>query len=156
MPQEEFDDILAKRVAKAVKNAQDEARTKAEREKMDETERLKAELADRDTATTAAIAKANERIVTADAKVAATEAGVKADRLAAFLRITDLAGIEVDDDGNVDAKALKKAVDSTLKDFPEFKGTAAGPGRAGGRHNGDQPEGRAANLEDAVSARLAG
>lgn len=157
MTQAELDDMIAKRVAKATKSAKDEADQAATRAKMDEVERLKAEKADSDKAAAETTSKANAKLVRADAKVAAMAAGVKADRVDAFLRVANLGDVKVSDDGDPDAKAIAKTVADTLKEFPEFKAAAAGgAGASGGEHNGTAGTKRAGTLEDAVNSRLAG
>lgn len=158
MTQAELDRLVASEKAKAKKAAEAEAKQAAERAKMDEAERLKAEKADSDKAAAEATAKANARVIRSEAKLAAVASGVKADRVERFLKLVDLDGIEVDDDGEVDSKAVSKAVAAALKDVPEFKGDAGqgNGGASGGDMNSDGERGRAKSIEDAVSARLAG
>jgi hypothetical protein len=146
----------AKRNAEAAaKKAIDEA---AARAKMDETERLKAEKADAEKAAQAATEAANRRLVRSEAKVLAVAEGVDASKADRFVKVLadELDGVEVDDDGEVDAKALKKVISATLKDFPEFKATSNGAGRSGGEHGGDGGKTPAKTLEDAVTAKLGG
>lgn len=148
-------EMVAKERAKAQRAAEADAAKKAERAKLDETERLKAEKAEAEQAATARIAAANSRLIAADAKSEALAAGVKPDRVAAFLRLVDTDGIEVTDDGDVDGKAVKAAVAAALKVVPEFKGTSAG-GQLGGDMNGKGDKPKPTTLEEAVNARLAG
>lgn len=153
--QAEVAEMVAKERTKATKAAEAEAAKAAERAKLDETERLKAEKADAETAAEARIAAANARLIAADAKAAALDAGVKPDRVGAFLRLVDTGAIAVSDDGEVDAKALKSAVTDALKVVPEFKASAA-TGQLGGDMNGTGAKPKPSNLEEAVNARLAG
>lgn len=159
MTQAELDALIEKRVSKAKKAAEDEAKTKAEREKMDEVERLKAEAADREKADADAKATTNARIVKTEAKVAALAAKVRAEDVADFLKLVDLSGIDVDDDGEVDAKALKKAVDSVLAK-PAYKAafleTAGKGGSSGGDHTGGHAgAGKPTNLQEAIDRKYA-
>lgn len=146
----------AKATEKAKKEAEATAAEAAKRAKMDEADRLKAEKADAEKAASEATEKANARAIRADAKVAAVNAGVKADRVDAFLRVADLGDVKVNDDGDPDAKAISKAVADTLKDFPEFKAAPGKGGTSGGDHNGNGAPTRATTLEDAVNRKLAG
>jgi hypothetical protein len=139
MTQAELDKLIDGRLAKARKSWDDEAKQKAERAKMDEAERLKAEKADAEKAAADKVTGANKRIITAEAKLAALAAGVPKERLTRFLRNVDLDDIDVSDDGDVDEKAVAKAVKDALDDVPEFKGSAnghSGNGQSGGEHNG--------------------
>lgn len=146
---------MAKKLEAERKKWETEASEKAKRAQMDEAERLKAEKADAEKAANDAVAKANARLVLADAKVAAVTAGVKADRVDKFLRLVELDDINVDDDGTIDTKAIEKAVKATLDDLPEFKATGSGrSGSSGGEFGGNNGGTKPANLEDAVTARL--
>jgi len=156
MTQEELDALIAGKVAKERKKAETEAAEAAKREKMDEAERLKAEKEDAERKGAETEAKANAKLVLADAKVAAVEAGVKAERIATFMRLVDLGSVDVDNDGNPDAKAVKAAVAAALKDAPEFKADAgAKKGASGGDMNGDGGKDRPKTITDAVAARMA-
>lgn len=160
--QAELDRIAGERAAaaaaKARKDAEAAAKTAAERAKMEESDRLKAEKADADKKATEATEKANQRAIRSDAKVAAVAAGVKADLVSDFLQIVDLTDIAVNDDGEPDAKAIKKAIDAKLS-IDTFKAAfTAAPakgGSSGGNHNGSGEQGKAKSLEDAVGAHYA-
>lgn len=91
-------------------------------------EKAKAEAAE--AAGKEATAKANARILKAEVRAAA--AGKLADPADA-LRLLDLDDFEVDDDGEVDAKAIAKALDDLVKSKPYL---AAKGGRPAG--NADQ------------------
>lgn len=78
-----------------------------------------------------ATAKANTRLVAAEFRSAAAKR-VKDPRIAA--KLVDLTGIEVDDDGNVDADGITAALDALLEEYPDlapsrFEGTADQGGR---------------------------
>lgn len=144
----------SKAAAAAKKAAEDEAKTAAERAKMDEAERLKAEKADAEKAASDAVVRANARVVTAEAKVQAVEAGADPKQLAYVLKLADLDDVSVDDAGEPDTKAIRKAIDKVLTEVPALKVTAAGKGKSGGEFNGHAEKGRSGNLEDAIAARM--
>ncbi len=81
-----------------------------------------------------ATAKANTRLVAAEFRSAAAKR-VKDPRIA--VKLVDLEGIDVDDDGNVDADGITAALDALLEEYPDlapsrFNGTAdqGGVGKA--------------------------
>jgi len=80
---------------------------------------------------TAATTKANERIVRAEVKAAATG---KVKNPALALKLIDTSGIDVNDDGEVDSDALNQAIADLLTEYPEL--AADGGSRFGG--SGDQ------------------
>lgn len=133
----------AKLTAKAVKDA--------ELAKLDEAERLKAEKADADQAAKDAKTSADKRVIRADAKVAAAAAGVHKDQLGYVLRLADLSGVEVDEDGEPDPKAIGKAVNKVLSDIPALKGEAPAK-KSGNDLNGAKDE-QPKSLADAVTNR---
>ena len=74
-------------------------------------------------------ARANNRVVRAEARMVATGPGglgVRPEQLDRLLRLAqdDLTGVPVDADGDVDVPALRSALERVLAEFPEFKGTA--------------------------------
>lgn len=155
--QAELDEMIEKRLTKARKGWDAEITQAAERAKMDEAARAKAEKDDATAAANEATNAANRKLVVADAKVAALAAKVPADRVNAFVRLADLTEVEVDDDGTVDETALSKAVKKTLKDHPFLVADAGGKGgSSGGDMNGNGGKQKATSLEDAVAARYAG
>ena len=123
--------IVAKRVARERKAWEKEQAVAAERAKMTEAEQAKADKAEAERAAAEKTSAADRRIVRADTKLAAVAAGVKPDRVDAFLRIVDTDGIEVDDDGDADAKAIKAAVAAALDIVPEFATGDAKPAPSG-------------------------
>lgn len=157
MTQAELDDLITKAKAKAKKAAEDDAKTAADRAKMDEAERLKAEKADADKATAAAKREALEAKVEVAAERYALAADVDPKRVARFLKVADLTDLEaLTQDGAPDEKAIKRAVDAAVKEWPEFKSNGdGGKGRSGADMNGDGGQAKAATLEDAVAARYA-
>lgn len=157
MTQAELDDLITKAKAKAKKAAEDDAKTAADRAKMDEAERLKAEKADADKATAAAKREALEAKVEVAAERHALAADVDPKRVARFLKVADLTDLEaLTQDGAPDEKAIKRAVADAVKEWPEFKTNGdGGKGRSGADMNGDGGKTKAATLEDAVAARYA-
>lgn len=109
----DYDDIKTKLTA--LEQAEEERR-KAD---LSETERLQAEKAaaekkaqEAEDGKTAAVTAANQRLINAEFKSIARDKNVPADRLAAALKLADLTGAKVDDEGNVTGVA--EAVDALL------------------------------------------
>lgn len=148
---------MAKKIEAEKKKWEAEVKTAADREKMEETDRLKAEKADADKA----VEDARREVLTTRAEVTAERLALKADvdpdRVTRFLEIAKISD-QIDgltDDGKPDEKAITKLVADTLKDWPEFKkAEPGGRGRSGGDFNGHNGETKPANLQDAVAARL--
>ena len=90
----------------------------------------------------AALAKANERILKAEVKAAS--AGKLADPLDA-LKFLDLSKFEVDDDGNVDSDAIAAAIGALITDKPYL--AAQGGGRFQGSADGGTRNGAAADRQ---------
>ena len=118
-----------KRALDAMKTERNAARAEAKASKA-ETDRLIAEIANKDKpaeeqaleaaraeARTEATAKANERIVRAEVKAAATG---KVKNPAIALKLIDVSAIEVDEDGEVDSDALDQAITGLLTAYPEL------------------------------------
>lgn len=155
MSQADLDALIGKRLSLAKAEWEKDAETKADRDKMDEADRLKAEKADAEKATQDAMTKANERIVRASAKVTAVDLGANPKRVDALLRLADLTDVTVGDDGEPDAPAVKAALEAALKEYPEFKASAAkGNGASGGEHKsgGDS---KPSSLKEAVAQAMA-
>lgn len=119
--------LVAERTAR--KTAEKELATlKAELALKDKPAEEQALEAARTEARTEATAKANERIVRAEVKAAATG---KVKNPAIALKLIDTSAIEVDDDGEVDSDAVNQAITDLLTEYPElaadgskFTGTA--------------------------------
>lgn len=117
-----------KAAEKAARQAQAELE-KVKRQQMGEQERAIAEA--RDEAKREALTAANERLLKAEVRAAA--AGKLADPSIA-VRLLDLSEFDVSDDGDVDAKALTKAIDGLVKQYPALAAkSATGDGDAGAR-----------------------
>jgi hypothetical protein len=158
MSQKDFEALIDKRIGQARKGWEKEINDAASLADESEQQRLAREAEEARTAGQQAIAQANTRLVQASATLLTGELGVKNERVGAVLRLTDLQEVEVKD-GVVDEKAVKAAIESVLKEYPEFKsaGTLT-PGAAGGApdNGGAPPSGKPTTLEQAVAARLAG
>ncbi|MCL4293545.1 MAG: hypothetical protein KJ056_11030 [Acidimicrobiia bacterium] len=152
LTQADLDALVEKRLGKARKAWEAEVNTAAERAKLDEVERLRAEKADAEKAATDARTAALGVRVAATAERAALAAGVRPERVERFMRLVDLG--ELDDltvDGEPDRDAIAKLVGKALEDVPEFKATTNG--RSGSEFNGT--DGRPKTLEEAVMRRIA-
>ncbi|MEC0328687.1 DUF4355 domain-containing protein [Paenibacillus macerans] len=158
---EDYDDIKAKLTA--LEQAEEE-RKKAE---MTEAERLAAELEEArkqaqaaEEAKTSALAAANRRLISAEFTTLAREANIPADRIPAALKLADLAGVTVDEEGNV--VGAKEAVDALVaahgylveKPAPQPKpiGSPSG-GSGGGNPDDDERKTLEAQLAEAKKAR---
>lgn len=155
LTQAELDKMIDKRLGRAKAKWESELKDYSDAENQTETERLQSEKEAAERAAQERTDAANQRLVLADAKVAAVTAGAKSDRVTALLKLVDLSDIDVDDDGNVDAKAVEKAVKAGLDEYPEFKASASGGkgGNSGGTFNGGHGDTKPSNLEEAVAAR---
>lgn len=142
-------DEMNKIVAREKKRAADAERKRIEDESraagLSEAEKLKADLAEKDKAIVAATERANRRSIAAEAQVQAIAAGIRADRVAAAIRLADLSGVECDDDGEPDAEAIKTSIQAILKEYPEWaagasdgKGVGSGANPAGGGNSGQK------------------
>lgn len=107
----------------AEKRARELEQERADRDKPDDEKKLDEV---RREAAAEATAKANKRLIAAEFRSAAAKR-VKDPRIAA--KLVDLEGIEVDDDGEVDADGINAALDALLDEYPDlapsrFEGTA--------------------------------
>lgn len=107
--QADLDRIIQERLDRQKATLENEAKTAAERAKLDETERLKAENGD----AVAAKDAAEQKAAAAERKLAvvleAAKANVPGDRLERFVKLVD-----------ADEADPTKAVKATLTEFPEF------------------------------------
>lgn len=107
----------------AEKRARELEQERADRDKPDDEKKLDEV---RREAAAEATAKANKRLIAAEFRSAAAKR-VKDPRIAA--KLVDLEGIEVDDDGEVDADGINAALDALLDEYPDlapsrFEGSA--------------------------------
>lgn len=147
--------IKSKTAAAEAKLAAD-LKALADAENMDAEQKANARAEAAEKAADARVAASNTRLITADAKVAALDAKANPARVDALLKLADLSEVTVDEDGNVDADAVKKAVNKALADFPEFKAEAAPkPGASAGEH-GNQNQPKQSGLGGAIAAHYTG
>src|SRR4030043_25648 len=97
--QADFDKAFERRMARERKKMETEFNTKLEREKMDETQKAKAEKADAELKATEAIKKANSRLIKSEVNLKSVELGI-IDAEAAYA-LVNKEDIDVDDHGNV-------------------------------------------------------
>lgn len=151
--QKKIDDIVKKRLERERKKLEKEWQQKLEdekkREQMTTEERLKTEKADAEKKANEAVEAANKKIVTAEAKAAAIELGVKPEKVKYLLKLADLNDIDIDDEGEVDAKTLQAALNEVLNDMPELKGTVQSKG-GGDFNNGNTALKKPLGLKDAL------
>lgn len=105
---------------------------------MDATQKAEAEKAEAEKRASERESAALERVVKAEAKLTAHGLGVKPERVAAVIRLSDLSEVEVTD-GEPDADALKSAIEATLADYPEFKAASQSVGGSGSKVAGGDP-----------------
>lgn len=146
LTQDQVDKLIEKRLARAKRKWEEDAEAARRREQMSAEERLKAEKEEAEKRAAERVDAANKRAIQAEAKVQAAALGIRPERIAHALRLADLSGVDVDDAGEPDAKTIKTALESVVKDLPELKGSGAG--RNGGEFSGGdhQPE----NLDDKI------
>lgn len=133
--QDELDAILTKRLARERKAWEQQIEEERKKQQMSVEERLKAEKEEAEKRAQAAQEAANQRLIHAEARVQAVTLGIKPERITYALKLADLSGVEVDEQGNPDAAAIKAALETVLKDLPELKGTVA-PGKSGSEFQG--------------------
>lgn len=123
--QDEVNALIGKRIKSEQSKFESDLKSLKERGDLDEVARLKAELADKDTAIAASDRKVLESRLETTAERAALTAGANPARVAKFLRTFDLDLDSLTDDGKIDADAVKALVESELNDSPEFKSEGA-------------------------------
>lgn len=99
--------------------------TKAEADKGNNAV-LQQKLTDAEKTAQDAIAQANTRIISSEARVQAVGLGIKPERVDYAVRLADLKAVTVDKDGKVDDAAVKATLEKVLKDLPELKQTTDG------------------------------
>jgi hypothetical protein len=153
--QAELNDIIADRLDRQAKKYADydELKTKltaleqAEEDRkkaqMSEQERLQAErdealrkASDIEASVSAKVTAANQRLISAEFRTLAREANVPSDRIAAALKLADLTGVNVDDEGNV--SGVKEAVEALIAENP-YLAEKTQPKQIGGAGGGGDP-----------------
>jgi hypothetical protein len=71
----------------------------------------------------AALAAANQRLVTATATTEAVKLGIDPKYVAYAVKLADLSKIKVEDDGSMDTNAVSKAIAAVLESLPVLKAT---------------------------------
>jgi len=132
LTQAEVNKLIERRLGRARKAWEKEQEEARKKEQMTTEERLKAEKEEAEKKALEREASANARTIKAEAKALAASLGVKPERINYAVRLADLSGIEVDDDGEPDTKAIKSALEQVTKDLPELKGA---PGKIGDPSN---------------------
>lgn len=140
---------LKARMARAKKKWEQDAEEARKREQMSAEERLKAEKDEAERNASERVALADKRLIQAEARGVAAELGVRPDRISAAVRNADLSEVEVSDDGEPDARAIRAALTPVLKEFPEWGKPEHGkaPGNTPG--GGDVPKGIDAEIQEA-------
>lgn len=131
--QAELNDIIAERLARQAQKYGDvdamktelvelkKAEEERKKAQMSEQERLQTErdealrkVSDVEASVSAKVTAANQRLISAEFRTLAREANVPADRMAAALKLADLSGAAVDDDGNISGvdAAVKALIDA--------------------------------------------
>jgi hypothetical protein len=144
--------------------ALEQAEAEREAAKLSDTERLEAEKAtalaaaeDAKAERDKALTTANQRLINAEFKALAREANVPAERLAAALKLADLAGVTVDDNGDVvGAKGAVEALVAAHSYLVEKTQAKTIGGASGGK--ADPPDKTKEQLlkEAADKARISG
>lgn len=105
---------------------------KAEQAKKKTPEQIEAEA---QTKVDNALKSANSRLIDAECRVQAVALGVVADNIPGVIKLAEgLDKVKVNDDGTVDAEAVKTALNDVLTKYPAMKG-AADPQSLGGGSN---------------------
>lgn len=144
--QAELDRIVGERLAREKEKTKDyddlkkkaAAHDKAEAEKLSEVERLTKEKGEAESRSAQAIATANARLILAEVKLVSATAGIPADKLDAAVKLADLSGVKVADDGTI--TGAKEALEACLKAYPFLKAPAGAVGSGGGNPGGDKLE----------------
>lgn len=145
---------LARKHEGTAKANSEAAKRLAEIEESQKSEVEKAVAAARKEGESEATNRANARLVSAEARALAAEAKFRNPALA--IRAIDLSAVKVGDDGEVDAAAIKAALEDLAKAEPyliDEEGPKIAPSFGGGPRN-TEPK-RAETLSDAIAARLA-
>lgn len=134
--------IIAKEKAKAEKAARSkwEAEQAEKERQANQTAEERAKESERvaKEAAKEAEARANTRIVRADAKGVAQTLGFRPDRISEVLQFADLSDVTVNDAGDADVKAISAALKPLLERFPEWKADAKGKDIGGGFNSGEK------------------
>jgi hypothetical protein len=144
---------LKARLRRHEKKIRDEFAEQQRLEQLSVEERARVEKEQAEERASKRIAQANQRLVSAEARGIAAELGIRQDRVAAALKFADLSEVEVSDDGEPDAPAIRAALAPVLNDFPEWGKPQVGkaPGNNPGG-SGTVPKGLDAEIQAAQDA----
>jgi hypothetical protein len=134
--QEDLDKIIQKRLARERKSWETQLEEEKKKASMSEAERLKAEKEEAEARLTALQTEHSKRLINAEAKLIATELGVKADKMKYLMKLVDLDEVTLDEEGNVDTEELTKSIQAVLDAIPELKGGVV-ISKAGAEFNGN-------------------
>lgn len=133
--QDDVNRIVQDRLNRQEKSTKDKilADIEAERRKneMSEAERLKTEKTELENRIKQAQDAANAQVVSAKAEAIAAIKGVKPESIKHVLKLADLAGVSIGEDGAPDVNSITNAIDAVLKDVPAFAGKVGGNVDAG-------------------------
>lgn len=124
--QADIDRVVQQRLARERKEWEAKLDEERKQASMSEAEKLKAQVTAAEAKATEAANLAAQRVIRAEAKLHAVALGIKPERADMALRLADLSGVELGDDGEPDAGAIKTALEKVLADLPELKGAANG------------------------------
>lgn len=141
---------LKKRLYRERKKWEDAAAEEARKAQMSAEERLKAEKEDAEKRAADRVSMADQRLIKAEAKSAAGELGIRPDRVEAALKFADLSDIEVSEDGDPDALAVRAALQPVLQQFPEWGKPQVGKAPGNVDTGGNVPRGLDAEIQEAM------
>ncbi|GEM88175.1 capsid assembly scaffolding protein Gp46 family protein [Meiothermus granaticius] len=118
LTQAELDKLIAKRLERDRKAREAEQRKEQTKAQLSEEQRKIAEAAEKEARAAEREKAAAQRELKAEARAQALELGIRRDRLDAALRLADLD--DALEDGTVNEKAVRKALEKVLKDYPEW------------------------------------
>ena len=134
--QDDLDKIIQKRLARERKSWETQLEEEKKKASMSEAERLKAEKEEVEAKLATIQTAHGQKLINTEAKLIATELGVKAEKQKYLMKLVDLEDVTLDEEGNVDTEELTKSIQSVLDDMPELKGGVEIP-KAGAEFNGN-------------------
>jgi hypothetical protein len=133
--QAHIDKLLGDRLAREKKtlrkSIEDELKAEAAKANLSEVEKLKAEKAEAEKKAADTTTVADKRIINAESRIQAAALGVAPERISYVLKLADLTTVEIGDDGEPDAKAIKTALEAVKKELPELFSGEVRPKRSG-------------------------
>lgn len=101
-----------------------------------------------------ALTKSQKVALDAEAKVIAIGLGIDPDKVKHALKLADFSEVKVED-GEVDSKTVKAAIEAVIKELPELVKKDGGHGKGGSNFNGNQDELLSMDVIKAMSAEEA-